>query len=358
MADLSKSKYMYCRVDIEELPEPDYFELEKIYYEPPPPSLLKLAMRWTIRNLFLLFLLTLFLIASVLYITTSIPEKPNFSQILRTSVAAQKQLETAEINGVAQQTSDGDSVTIDVSGSDVLGADGDDTIVDGAPINVTADGGLTVQVTPLNTTIITSSGSSAESSASDKNTTASSNKPSSPSLLPGGTESSGSSSNKNTTSNKPPPPASSGKDGGQVSIQDPTATQQEPFTPIQATFFSGVDGPSHCRGHVLAVIKLAKPQASGVPTPQQCYNFPNLAWSGCGTFLANKVDGCIANFFSEPNCVNYVNTAAFMPENRAVGGHWRSAQVQCGVPEPDPESLGKPPMVDQISSMVNNDKPG
>lgn len=366
MAYPSKSKYMYCRVEIEELPEPDYFELEKIYYEPPPPSLLKLAMRWTIRNLFLLFLLTLFLIASVLYITTSIPERPNFNQILRTSVAAQKQIESAEINGAAQQTttSDGGSVQIDVSGADILNTDGDDIIVNDAPLNVTADGGLTVQVTPSNTTITTSTGSDTESSTSGKNTTANSSKPSSSSesSSSGGNKSSGSSSSssssKNTTSSKPPPPPSNGKDGGQVSIQDPTAAEKEPFTPIKATFFSGVDGPTHCRGHVIAVVNLPKPQASGVPTPMQCYNFQNLAWSGCGNFLANKVDGCIANFFEEPNCVGYVNTAAFMPENRAVGGHWRSAQVQCGVPEPDPESLGKPPMVDQISSLVDNDKPG
>lgn len=363
------SKYMYSRLKVEELdlelelPEPDYFELEKIYYEPPPPSLLKLAMRWTIRNLFLLFLLTLFLIASVLYITTSIPERPSFNQILRTSVPPQKQIEiTATQTG--DITSDGDSVSIDVAGSDVVNTDGDDFVVDSGSLNVTIgdDGGLNVQVAPSNTTTITTTGSGStndpQSSAPSNSTAGSSTSNKPPSSSTGANQSnSGSSASKNTTTSRPPP-SSGGKDGGQVSIQDPIAAEQEPYTPIKATFFSGVDGPTHCRGHVIAVIQMPKPRVSGVPTSLQCYNFPNLAYSGCGTFMANKVDGCIANFFEEPNCRTYVNTAAFMPENRAVGGRWRSAQVQCGVPEPDPESLGKPPMVDQISSLVDNDRAG
>lgn len=355
----SPSKYMYYRLDIEELPEPDVFELEKIYYEEPPPSLFKLAMRWTIRNLLLLFLLSLFIIASILYISTSIPEKPNFNQILRTSVSSLKHAEVAE---VAAQTSDGDTVQIDVSGSDVLNTDGDDIVLDGATLNVTTDGGIDIQLTPSNTTITTSSGSSdTQDTDSPKNATHGIDSSDSTKNATHGIDSTDSTdstgSNNNATATKPPP-SSGGKDGGQVSIQKPTEADKEPFTPIKATFYSGVDGPKNCRGHVIAVINLPKPQASGVPTAQQCYNFPNLAYSGCATFMANKVDGCIANVFEEPNCLSYMNTAAFMPEYRAMGGHWRSVQVQCGVPEPDPESLGKPPMVDSITGLVDNDKAG
>lgn len=345
-------KYNYARLTVHdidldlELPEPDYFDLEKIYYEPPPPSLFKLAMKWTVRNLCLLLLLSLFLVASVLYISNSIPERPSFNQILRTSFSSQKQIQST--------TTESQAVQIDVAGSDVVNTDADDLVIDAGDVNVTAvdNGGLNVQVTPSNTTTTIANGNTGIDSNPSNSTTGSStsnNKPPSSSSAPnqGGS--------KNSTATSKPVPPKGGKDGG-VSIQNPIAAEQEPFTPIKATFFSGVEGPTHCRGHVIAVINMPKPQASGVPTPPECYNFPNMAYSGCGTFMANKVDGCIANFFEEPNCRTYMNTAAFMPENRAIGGHWRSVQVQCGVPEPDPETLGKPPMVDQIASLQDNDK--
>jgi hypothetical protein len=60
--------------------------------------------------------------------------------------------------------------------------------------------------------------------------------------------------------------------------------------------------------------------------------------------VASKEAGCEARLFSEPGCRMYLNTAVFIPEERAVGGQWRSVGVRCGVPAPDPESLGPPPL--------------
>ncbi|KAF3762822.1 hypothetical protein M406DRAFT_223218, partial [Cryphonectria parasitica EP155] len=134
------------------------------------------------------------------------------------------------------------------------------------------------------------------------------------------------------------------QDDGQVSIQDANPAQQEPFIPIKATFYSGSEGPKACRGGVIAVINMQKPSLPGAPTTPQCYNFPSLQSSGCATFLANKADGCEASVYAETNCRSYMNTMAFMPENRPVGGNWRSVKVQCGLPEPDMSTLGKPPM--------------
>lgn len=136
---------------------------------------------------------------------------------------------------------------------------------------------------------------------------------------------------------------------GQVTINgDPTGnTTLGPSLPISATIFSGVPGPSTCRGSV--IFRLTPPQpvldAAGVAattTEEECYNLPRVA--GCGNFLASKEAGCQARLFSERGCKMYVNTAVFIPEERAVGGVWRSVGVRCGVPAPDPESLGPPPL--------------
>jgi len=77
---------------------------------------------------------------------------------------------------------------------------------------------------------------------------------------------------------------------------------------------------------------------------EKCFDMPVGRPVGCGVFVANKRDGCQARLFSEPKCRIYANTVVFLPEERVVGGLWRSLGVRCGIPEPDPESLGVPPL--------------
>lgn len=308
----------YSRLD--ELPEPDYFELdlEKIYQ--PPPTRFQFIKKWVCRKLPLVVFLALFLVAAVLYIGVETAQHPKLTGIARPEHGQLKEL--AEVN-----LSDGPSqVTVDASDAASVESDGDRTQVDvaGSDVNITDDGNSRLDLSDTNST------SSAENvmagDASDPNTTATSDKP------------------------------AVQQDNGQVSINDATSADNEPLVPIKATFYSGVEGPKACRGHVMAVVNMPKSEGLAGPTPAQCYNFPNLQSSGCATFKANKADGCVAQVFAEPNCSVYTNTAAFMAEDRPVGGNWHSVRVQCGVPEPDPASLGKPPMVDSISSLVDNDK--
>ena len=138
---------------------------------------------------------------------------------------------------------------------------------------------------------------------------------------------------------------------GQVTINgDPTGNATlGPDLPISATIFSGVPGPSACRGRI--IFQLAPPPVTpgAGPTAEACYNLPggpgrSGSGGGCGVFTASKEAGCQARLFAEPGCRAYVNTAVFIPEERAVGGAWRSVGVRCGVPAPDPESLGPPPL--------------
>ncbi|KAK3906081.1 hypothetical protein C8A05DRAFT_41076 [Staphylotrichum tortipilum] len=131
---------------------------------------------------------------------------------------------------------------------------------------------------------------------------------------------------------------------GQVTINgDPTGNNTlGPSLPISATIFSGVPGPSACRGTVIFQLNPPQPAAGAGPTGEDCYDLPRAA--GCGNFLASKEAGCEARLFAERGCRMYVNTAVFIPEERAVGGVWRSVGVRCGVPAPDPESLGPPPL--------------
>ncbi|KAL0469650.1 hypothetical protein QR685DRAFT_598064 [Neurospora intermedia] len=161
------------------------------------------------------------------------------------------------------------------------------------------------------------------------------------------------------------------EDNGQVTInRDPTDNQTDNHLPIRATIFSGVPGPTHCRGHVVLLLDLPPPSTSPdgnslLTTTPQCYNIPSAgnpssSTAGCGNFLANKSDGCEARVFAEPNCAGYLNTVVFTQENRAVGGQWRSLEVRCGVPAPDPDSLGKPPLAGVMGQarIKENKKPG
>jgi hypothetical protein len=131
---------------------------------------------------------------------------------------------------------------------------------------------------------------------------------------------------------------------GQVTINgDPTGNSiPGSEIPITATIFSGVPGPSACRGSVIFQLTLPPPAPGAGPTQEQCYNLERAA--GCGNFVASKEAGCEARLFSEPGCKMYLNTVVFIPEERAVGGMWRSVALRCGVPAPDPDSLGPPPL--------------
>lgn len=158
------------------------------------------------------------------------------------------------------------------------------------------------------------------------------------------------------------------EDTGQVTINgDPSGIENSPSVPnlpITATIFSGVPGPKSCRGHVVFDLLIPPPPSmigndtsitttttddndennsdddnSAIP---KCYNLPSVA--GCGNFVANKADGCEVRLFAEPYCRLYMNTAVFVPEQRSVGGNWRSVEVRCGVTPPDPKSLGRPPL--------------
>lgn len=156
---------------------------------------------------------------------------------------------------------------------------------------------------------------------------------------------------------------------GQVTINgDPTGnTTLGPDIPITATIFSGVPGPSTCRGHILLQLNPPAPPppptnpddannpipASSQQPAETCYTLRQPA--GCGVFTASKAAGCEARLFSEPLCRAYVNTAVFVPEERAVGGRWRSVGVRCGVAPPDLEGV-RPPLLEGLGGLVK--RPG
>ena len=117
---------------------------------------------------------------------------------------------------------------------------------------------------------------------------------------------------------------------------------------IRVTIFDSDPGPKKCRGN--AIVNMELPPSNGRETSPQCYNIPGVA--GCGNFVASKGDGCEAKLFSEANCNMYVNTAVFIPEDRAVGGQWRSMSLQCGRAPPDPANGGTPLLQDAIKNVM------
>jgi hypothetical protein len=149
--------------------------------------------------------------------------------------------------------------------------------------------------------------------------------------------------------------ASIQEDTGQVSISErPDANTTATNFAIEATIFTGVPGPKSCRGGIMTTLSVPRPDGLGLRTGARCYNLPAVA--GCGNFVANKDDGCEARLFAEPACVGFVNLAVFMPETRPVGGAWRSLSVECGIPAPDPASLGAPPLQGMISNVKRPQK--
>ncbi|POS73354.1 hypothetical protein DHEL01_v208263 [Diaporthe helianthi] len=309
---------------LQKLPEPDSFELEPDYFELEklvlgPPSRGARLSKWARRNGLFVGLIALFLTVATLYIAATQAARPALGFMGRPTGASLKQAveeqpaERPQIVGI-------DEGIIVEEGPDKSEVEGDQDLLTG---NGNGNGnGNVVQVQGAgNNGNVTVDVPGADIVAEDKKGQA-------------------------TLEGKPAQQAAPQEQ------QDPP----EPLIPINAVFYSGSEGPKSCRGHVLAVINLPKPAGTGGPGPAQCFNFPGEQYSGCANFMANKVDGCVAKVFGDTNCRAYLNTVAFMVEDRAVGGRWRSTEVQCGIPEPDPDTLGKPPMVDQISSMVNNDK--
>lgn len=285
--------------------EPDYLELEKLVLHPQTRT--ARLRKWARRNALFVGLIALFLTVATLYIATTLAARPGLGLMGRPSGASLKQ-------AIEEQPA-GRPKIVETDKGIMLEEGSDQTEIEG-------DQGL-----------LTNDGDAVEVQ--------------------------GAGNEGNVTIDVPGADVVAEDNKGQASLQGPPASQEdppEPTIPIKAVFYSGSEGPKTCRGHVLAVINLPKPAGLGVTGEAQCYNFPGEQYSGCANFMANKVDGCAAKVFGDTNCRTYLNTAAFMVEDRAVGGHWRSVEVQCGIPEPDPATLGKPPMMDQISSMVDNDK--
>lgn len=339
---------------LEELPEPDYFEieLEKIYG--PPPSRVSRVKKWARRNYLLVAFLTLFLVAAVLYMSARTAIKPMLTGILRPDNSQIKQATLAD----ASQAQAGLSST---GPTEIGGGDGIPEVAGSDMNKVNGSDIALVEPGSNKTNAIISPGDLNDSGDSRKpiETHQDPDQASNEALVVEPTTSQALA--QPTAAVQQPTTQPSDKpvvqqDNGQVSIQDATPEDKEPLVPIRATFFSGSEGPKACRGHAIALIDLPKPQGLSVPTAKQCYNFPREQSSGCATFMANKIDGCQASVYAETNCRTYMNTVAFMPEQRPVGGNWRSVMVQCGVPEPDPATLGQPPMMDQITGMVDNDK--
>ncbi len=140
------------------------------------------------------------------------------------------------------------------------------------------------------------------------------------------------------------PGASIEEDTGQVAINAPPLDSPSSLSAVamSATIFSSVPGPKDCRGRPVAHLTPPQSSAAGVPTAETCFDL--AAPAGCAVFLASKEAGCEARLFAESACVGYLNTAVFMPERRPVGGSFRSVGLRCGVPAPDPASLGAPPL--------------
>lgn len=284
--------------------EPDYFELEKLVLHPQTRT--ARLRKWARRNALFVGLVALFLTVATLYIATTLSARPGLGLLGRPPGASLKQ-------AIEEQPTE-------------------------RPKIVETDKGIMLEEGPDKTEIEGGQGPINQGDV---------------------VEVQGTGNNGNVTLDVPGADVVSEDNKGQASLQGQPPKQEdppEPLIPIKAVFYSGSEGPKTCRGHVLAVIDLPKPAGLGVTGEAQCYNFPGEQYSGCANFMANKVDGCAAKVFGDTNCRTYLNTAAFMAEDRAVGGHWRSVEVQCGIPEPDPATLGKPPMMDKISGMVDNDK--
>ncbi|KAK8069085.1 hypothetical protein PG994_005701 [Apiospora phragmitis] len=109
--------------------------------------------------------------------------------------------------------------------------------------------------------------------------------------------------------------------------------------PITALLYAGSPGPKQCRGSPMMRIPIARPVSN--TTAPQCYNIPRLP-ANCGTFMAEKEDGCEARVFADWDCKEFENLVVFMPELRTVGGIIRSVEVRCGVEavEPAPLNMG------------------
>ncbi|KAF1972647.1 hypothetical protein BU23DRAFT_599438 [Bimuria novae-zelandiae CBS 107.79] len=142
-----------------------------------------------------------------------------------------------------------------------------------------------------------------------------------------------------------PQPSSTSADEGFIgnmeasSVPKPTARPSPPpapQVPIAAMSYSGDGGPKHCRGQLLQNFTLPRPASSW--RNGTCVDLP--ARARCGVFYSAKGDNCEAQLFTMEGCYNttetYMNTVVFMPEERPVGGMWKSMYIRCGIDAPEP----------------------
>ena len=129
------------------------------------------------------------------------------------------------------------------------------------------------------------------------------------------------------------------QDSGQVNIQQASKDPDSVELPILVDSFTGNSGSKRCRGHIMSSLTLPKP--ASLHTETTCYNLPRTA--RCARFIANKADGCEARLYNMDDCPEspetFVNTIVFWPEDKPVGGQWKSFSVRCGVKPPDVHQL-------------------
>lgn len=148
------------------------------------------------------------------------------------------------------------------------------------------------------------------------------------------------------------------QDTGQVTITKPPGDNGTVSIPIRAMIYHGVPGPKDCRGGPMGVVEIPGPGKALAGQGERCYDLAETA--NCGVFMSNKADGCEARLFSDLGCRNedFVNIVVFMPEYRSIGGVWKSMGIRCGVPEPDPATLGEPPLAQYMKKIPKKPKGG
>lgn len=140
------------------------------------------------------------------------------------------------------------------------------------------------------------------------------------------------------------------EDDGQVSIQRPDTDPMRAAVPLVAMSFTGDPGPKACRGSLMSALNLPRPVSPAVNN--SCYDLSTLA--RCGVFIGVETDICEARLYAARGCGeklkgSYMNTVAFMPEYRAVGGNYRSMLIRCGMDIDVPQAE----FVEEAKSMIS-----
>ncbi|KAL9625092.1 MAG: hypothetical protein Q9160_000821 [Pyrenula sp. 1 TL-2023] len=122
------------------------------------------------------------------------------------------------------------------------------------------------------------------------------------------------------------------EDSGKVNIQPPKTTATRLPMPIVALSYTGDPGPKACRGSLMSALRVPRPVSQAANNT--CYDLPRVA--RCGIFMGEEADACEARLYAESGCPEepdglYMNTVAFIPEDRANGGSYRSMLIRCGI---------------------------